>query len=66
VARDFTVAADGSAFLNLYERSNPGAVADFAAVEIDEVMNNDVAAQLNIGSDNAELSWHFWEARGPL
>src|ERR1043166_9179872 len=50
--------ADARIFLNLDESANPGAVADFAAVEIYEVVNGDIAPQLNVGRDDTELTGH--------
>ena len=38
VAGNFAVAPDTDAFLNLYERAYLRAVADFAAVQVDEVV----------------------------
>jgi hypothetical protein len=58
VARDFAVSSHAGALLNLDERPNPGAVTDLAAIKIYEVVNTNVAAQLNVRRDYAELSWH--------
>lgn len=58
VAGDFTVATDARVLLNLNERTNPGAVADLTTVKVDEVMDNNVAAELDIGRDDAKLSRH--------
>lgn len=62
VARDFAVATHVRAFLNLNERTNPGAVADLTAVQVDEVMDDYVATQRYVRSDDTELSGHELEA----
>jgi len=58
VTRDFAVAADARAFLNLNERADARSVADLAAVKIYEVMNFDIAPEFDVGRDHAELSGH--------
>ena len=58
VAGDFTVATDARVLLNLNERTNPGAVTDLTTVKVDEVMDHNVAAELDIGRDDAKLSGH--------
>ena len=60
---NFAVAAYAGALLNLDERSNAGAVADLTAVEINEVMDFDVAAKLDVRRDYAELSRHETETK---
>jgi hypothetical protein len=44
--------------LDLDEGSDFGAVANFASIEIDEVVDNNIAAELDVRSDYAELSEH--------
>ena len=58
VARNLAVSPHSSALLNLDKRSNPRAVTDLAAIEIYEVVNTNVAAELDVRRDYAELSWH--------
>src|SRR5207247_5811005 len=62
VARQFAVAADAGAFLDFDERADLCPVTDFAAVEVDEVVDDYVPAELNVRSDYAELSGHGLEA----
>ena len=64
VAGDLAVTADARVFLNLDKRTHLRAVADFAAVEIDEVMDDDIASQLDVGRDHTELSGHKLHAKG--
>src|SRR5262249_38862742 len=59
MAGDFAATADAGAFLNLDEGTDSGFVSDFAAVEIYKVMNNDVAAQSDIGRNYTKLSGHY-------
>jgi hypothetical protein len=58
VARDFAVAAYAGALLNLDERPNPAAIADFTTVKVDEVVDDYIAAELNVGSDYTKLLRH--------
>ncbi len=58
VARDFTVAAYPSAFLNFDERPNLAAIADFTAVEVDEVVDDYIAAEFNVRRDYTKLLRH--------
>jgi hypothetical protein len=44
--------------LDLDEGSDFGAVANFTSIEIDEVVDNNIAAELDVRSDYAELSEH--------
>ena len=55
---NFAVATYACTFLDFDERADARAVADLAPVEINEVMNFDVAAQLDVRRDYAELSRH--------
>src|SRR5437763_4147498 len=58
VARNFAVSSHAGALLNFDERSNPRAVTNLAAIEIYEVVNTNIAAELNVRRDYAELSRH--------
>src|SRR5215471_8935086 len=58
VRRDLAEAPDAGVLLNFDEGADLRAVADLAAVEIDEVMNDYLAPQLNVGRDDAELAGH--------
>jgi hypothetical protein len=58
VRRDLAAPAYPRVFLNFDERANLRAVADLAAVEIDEVMNDHVAPKLDVGRDQTELAGH--------
>jgi hypothetical protein len=51
VTRDLAVTADDGALLDLDERTDPGAVADLTAIEIDEVIDLNVLAKLYVRSD---------------
>ncbi len=62
VAGNFAVASHDSAFLDFNERSNFGAFADLTTIKVDEVVDDDIAAELDVRSDYAELSGH--ESRG--
>jgi hypothetical protein len=64
VAGDFTIAPDARAFLNLNKRSDGRTIADFAAVEIYEMMNFYIAPELNVRSDHTELTRHESESGG--
>jgi hypothetical protein len=44
--------------LDLDEGSDFGSVANFTSIKIDEVVDNNVAAELDVRSDYAELSHH--------
>ena len=55
---NFAVTAYACTSLNLDERADARAVADLAAIEINEVMDFDVAAELDVRRDYAELSRH--------
>ena len=48
VALNFAVSADSGVFLYLDEGANLGAVTDGAAVEIDEIVELDIVAQLYV------------------
>ena len=58
MTRDLAIAADSRALLNLDERTDLRVVADFAAVKVDEVIDNHVPPELDIWRDDAELSRH--------
>jgi hypothetical protein len=58
VARDFAVPADARALLNLDERTYRRAVADFAAVEVYEVVDSNAVAEFDVGRDDTELPRH--------
>jgi hypothetical protein len=62
VARDFAVAAHTGALLDLDERPNLAAIADFTTVKVDEVVDGYIAAELNVGSDYTKLLRHGLEA----
>ncbi len=49
VARDFAVATYPGASLNLDERTDLAAVTNFTTVKVDKVMNDYIAAELNVG-----------------
>ena len=51
VTGDFAVSTDAHAFLNLNVRAYLCAVADFTAVEVDEVVDFDVASQHHVVGD---------------
>ncbi len=48
VALNLAVFADESVFLYFDERSDFGSVVDVTAVEVDEVVENDIFSKLNI------------------
>src|SRR2546425_2811162 len=54
VARHLAAAADAGALLDLDEGPDLGAVADLAAVEVDELVEDDVLAELDVGCDGGE------------
>jgi hypothetical protein len=58
MARDFAVTADACILLDLDERSQPGSVPNFAAIQIDKVVNRDVPPQLDVSCDYAEFPGH--------
>ena len=58
VTRYFAVATHVGAFLNLDEGTDFSAVADLAAVEVNEMVNDYVTTESNVSSDYAELSGH--------
>ena len=62
VTGDFTIAPDASALLNLDKRANARPVADLASVEIYEMMNFDIAPELNVRRDYRELTGHESES----
>src|SRR5207248_2472370 len=55
---DFAVAPDTCPILDLDEGSQAGAVADFAAVKIYEMIDDHIASEFYVRRDNTELSWH--------
>src|ERR1041385_5867622 len=55
---DFAVAADTGTLLDLDEGSHAGAVADFAPIEVYEIMNDYIASEFYIKPNHTELSWH--------
>jgi hypothetical protein len=55
---NFAVAADARTFLDLDKRADARAVADLTAIEINEVMDFDVAPEFDVRRDYAELSRH--------
>ena len=63
VAGDFASAADAGPFLNFDEGADPAFVADFAAVEIYEVVNDDVATELYVRRNYTKLSRHYRDLR---
>src|SRR5256885_1162489 len=62
VAGNFAVASDESAFLDFNERADLRALANLTTIKIDEVVDDDIAAELDVRSDYAELFGH--ESRG--
>lgn len=64
VARDFTIAAYAGAFLNLDERTYLAAIANFTTVKVDKVIDDHIAAELNVGRDYAKLLEHESEGTG--
>ena len=62
VTGDFTVASDARALLNLHKRPDRRSVADLTAVEIYEMMNCDIAPELNVRRDYRELTGHESES----
>src|SRR4029077_17051027 len=58
-AGDFAVAADPGVLLDLDKRADLGVIANFAAVQVDELREFDVLAQLDVGS-NANVVAHNW------
>src|SRR5260370_8911022 len=51
MARDLAILADSGVLLNLYERAYLRVIANFAAIEIDELGELHIFSQLHIGSD---------------
>src|SRR5260370_17618911 len=51
MARDLAILADSGVFLNLYEGAYLGVIANFTAVEIDELGKLHILSQLHIGRD---------------
>ena len=60
---NFAVAAYARTLLNFDERSDAGTIANLAAVQIYKVMDLDVAAELYVRRDQAELSRHVTERK---
>ncbi len=58
VTRYFAVTPYPRVLLNLDESSDFGSVTNFAAVEIYEVINNDIAPEFYIRRDDTELTRH--------
>jgi hypothetical protein len=58
MARDFAVASHVRAFLYFDERANPGSIANLTTIQVDEVVDSHVLAELDVRSDYAELSGH--------
>jgi hypothetical protein len=50
-ARYFTVASDPRALLNLDERADAGVVADLTTIQVDEVVDGDIAPRFNVRRD---------------
>jgi hypothetical protein len=63
VAGDFAPAADAGPLLNFDEGADPAFVADFAAVKIYEVVDDDVAAELYVRRNYTKLSRHYRDLR---
>jgi hypothetical protein len=61
VTRDLTLTADAGPLLNFDEGANPAFIANFAAVKVYEVMDDDVATQFDVGRNNTELFRHYFE-----
>jgi hypothetical protein len=53
VAGNLAATADAGVFLNLHKGAHSGPIADFAAVQVDEVGQAHFAAQLHVGRDAA-------------
>jgi hypothetical protein len=51
MAGDFAIPPDGCVFLDFDERTNFGVIADATAIQIDKIVQNDIAAQRNRGGD---------------
>ena len=62
VAGNFAIASHDGPFLDFNERADLCALANLTTIKIDEVVDDDVAAELDVRSDYAELSGH--ESRG--
>jgi hypothetical protein len=58
MAGNFTALPDFGAPLNLHKRPDFGSIADFAAIQIDEGKNFDIAAQLHVSRYSLEVI-HF-------
>jgi hypothetical protein len=61
VTGDLTLTADEGPLLDFDEGANPGFIANFAAVKVYEVMDDDVATQFDVRCNNTELSRHYLE-----
>jgi len=51
VAGDLDAASDLRPFLNLDKRPDPGVIADFSSIQVDEVPDDHIFAQLHIGGN---------------
>src|SRR5262249_2668306 len=59
VARDFAASPDAGSFLNLDEGADSAFIANFAAVQIYEMIDDDVVTQFDIRRDYTELPRHY-------
>jgi hypothetical protein len=51
VARNFATRADFDAFLDFHKTTDPGVIADLAAIQVEEPVKLDPLAQLDVGCD---------------